>query len=589
MTKGVMQRSAPILIAILLLAGGATLGVLQVRWVGIASRAEEERLRRALELGAVQTAGDAEEEVRVILSLTRISAADFETQSWSQIEAGLGLWYANARFPDLLRAFSIVTDSPASAVRTYSRTQARLVASVLPADVMKVLSEAQSAGARSNGGQRSWPSVMLEANRRIIALPVPGADNQGAASAGFVIIELDTSVFYEKVLPYFVAVDLGDFLYRIVASDKTVLAESSGPFTNRQPETAVGVSSLPVLGGPFHGQVPAAPGAGSNGSISVDPLLQLWLERASGAQSARVMPPDIGFSSDAEATLQVFYPKASLDATMKLRQALNISISLGILSLLIVSMLVLWRLYRRSLSLRASEQEFVASISHELRTPISVIQATSQNLARGVVSDPARQQRYAEVIHGQIRRLSGMVESILLYAGLQSGRGRPPGLSDIDLPTFVQDLFQPLWYLAQERGSRVKLDTAGMPARICSDRVAIGLILENLVVNAIRHADPGEIRVSITATEGRILVIAVEDDGPGIPAREQSRVFEPFTRGERSVRDQKPGSGLGLHLVKRVTALLGGKVSLQSPYRSGAQGGCRFVVSLPFEEPSRGD
>lgn len=118
MTKGVMQRSAPILIAILLLAGGATLGVLQVRWVGIASRAEEERLRRALELGAVQTAGDAEEEVRVILSLTRISAADFETQSWSQIEAGLGLWYANARFPDLLRAFSIVTDSPASAVRT---------------------------------------------------------------------------------------------------------------------------------------------------------------------------------------------------------------------------------------------------------------------------------------------------------------------------------------------------------------------------------------------------------------------------------------------------------------------------------------
>jgi signal transduction histidine kinase len=241
-------------------------------------------------------------------------------------------------------------------------------------------------------------------------------------------------------------------------------------------------------------------------------------------------------------------------------------VSLGIIGILLASMVVLSRMYGRSVRLRASEQEFVASISHELRTPISVIQATSENLSRGVVTEPARLPRYAEVIHGQIKRLSSMVESILLYSGLESGRARSPAMMEIDLPALLREVVQPLEHLAEERRSTLRLAADSLPDIICSDGTALRLIIENLVMNAISHASPGEIRLSVTRKAFDTLRIAVEDDGQGIPAREQARVFEPFMRGERSARQQRPGSGLGLHLVKRVAALLGGKVSLESPY-----------------------
>ena len=185
-----------------------------------------------------------------------------------------------------------------------------------------------------------------------------------------------------------------------------------------------------------------------------------------------------------------------------------------------------------------------------------------------------------------------MVESILFYSGLQAETGRKPKLARIEPAKLVEDITQPLAVLAAGNGSRLVVRHDGLPARILSDPVALRLILENLVTNAIRHADPGEIRLELTRRAFDLLRITVEDDGPGIPAREQRRVFEAVVRGERSSSDQKPGSGLGLHLVRRVTAMLGGSVSLESPYRTLAdqpRPGCRFVVTLPCREAPNGE
>jgi signal transduction histidine kinase len=183
------------------------------------------------------------------------------------------------------------------------------------------------------------------------------------------------------------------------------------------------------------------------------------------------------------------------------------------------------------------------------------------------------------------------VESILFYSGLQSGASKAPAMSDIDLHSFLDDVISPLQQLAAEKGSTLRLSADSIPGAMRSDPTALRLVLENLVMNAVRHADTGEIRVTVTRKVFDLISIAVEDEGPGIPAREQAHVFAPFARGERSIKGQRPGSGLGLHLVERVCAMLGGEVKLESPYldiAETAHRGCRFTVLIPFIETRDG-
>ena len=199
-------------------------------------------------------------------------------------------------------------------------------------------------------------------------------------------------------------------------------------------------------------------------------------------------------------------------------------------------------------------------MSHELRTPIAVLQSTTENLKSGVVTDPQRVSQYSEIIYKETRRLAGMVENILLYSGLEK---RTPGSNaavHVDVGKLVDEVLTSLREPAREAHCKIDLTARNTPVSIRSDPAALRLILENLLLNAIRHGLPAdrkgaraEIRLIV---EQKVyqhgLFITVEDDGVGIPPREGRRIFEPFVRGEASVRAQRPGSGLGLHLVRRV-------------------------------------
>jgi signal transduction histidine kinase len=427
----------------------------------------------------------------------------------------------------------------------------------------------------ADGARPPRPSQTVDLGQGRIAFAMP-------AAASAVVAVIDTQVVYERIVPFYMNRSLPDYPFRVAAVDGGKILAHSGSFApGRDPEVDVGIS-LQVAD--FGRPGARGPGPAGNSSRSTDPLLQSWLQRVAGGDASAPAPPDL----PSAARLQVFYPNGTLAAAVRRQQLTSLAVAFGILGFLAASAVVLARLYRRSSRLRASEREFVASISHELRTPIAVIQATSENLTRGVVSDPSRLKKYADVIHGQIRRLSGMVEGILLYSGLLSGRAPAPVLSDVDVATLIAETIRPLEALAAERGSALRVDTEGIPRQLGTDASTLRLVVENLVVNAIRHADPGEIRVRAVRRAFDALQVVVEDDGPGIPSREQARIFEPFVRGERSARAQTAGSGLGLHLVRRVVSLVGGTVTLESPYAAisgAARAGCRFVVTLPCREP----
>jgi two-component system phosphate regulon sensor histidine kinase PhoR len=262
---------------------------------------------------------------------------------------------------------------------------------------------------------------------------------------------------------------------------------------------------------------------------------------------------------------------------------------------------VLLRFYRNTEKLREMEQEFVASISHELRTPIAVLQSTSENLKKGVVTDASRLARYGTIIHREVKRLSRTLEGILIYSGLEKRSWNGLQSTSVDLGQLVGDVVESLREPAEEVDAGITVHQNIPDHRIIADATGLRLILENLIVNAIRHglpeADktdaPREIRLYVKSQRlGRELSIKVEDNGCGISTKEAKTIFDPFVRGEASVSAQRPGSGLGLHLVKQVVKILGGTISLESPYldlMGKEQSGCRFVVLVPIQQEETGE
>jgi len=428
---------------------------------------------------------------------------------------------------------------------------------------------------------------------------------------------IDLSVLLEEVLPHYLTLYLGQYPHAVISSEGGTIFASAGflqqEVSERSPEIAVPIISPLSLGDPrnfLEGdrpasiQKPARTGPGDRSVGDVDrqsPFLAFLLSRSLGHDMMRILQGGEG----PLARVSVYYPNRPLEEIIAVRKSVNLVVSFGIVAVLLLSFLVMYRLYTKTGELRAREQEFVASMSHELRTPVSVIRSAADNLADGVIGDEKRVETYGKLIREQAARLTRMVEGILAFAGLSSGvRSREEKVDIISLSRAVVDSLRPF---AEKVGATIGVSIDGVPACVKTDPSALRLIMENLLTNALRHGlrsstedergagnavleyrgDPVRLEVSCTG-KGNCTII-VEDHGGGIPAKEAGKLFEPFVRGEQAVKEQREGTGLGLHLVKRVVALLGGTIALESPYRNRLGimvSGCRFRVEFPVEEVS---
>jgi signal transduction histidine kinase len=233
--------------------------------------------------------------------------------------------------------------------------------------------------------------------------------------------------------------------------------------------------------------------------------------------------------------------------------------------------LLLWAAWRAR---RVARQQlvFVAGITHELRTPLAVIRSAAENLADGVVSEPAHVRRYGALLLAEGRRLSQMVEQAIDVAALETRSGAAP-VEDYDLGALVTDLVA---------ASPAGVSTAIAPAlpSLRGDPAATRLVLRNLVENARKHAAGSPIAIQVDAVSsaaGPALRIELADRGPGIDADDLPHLFEPFYRGRRARDQQVPGSGLGLSVVKRLVQRQHGTITVRSQPGRGA----RFIVHLP--------
>jgi two-component system, OmpR family, phosphate regulon sensor histidine kinase PhoR len=219
-------------------------------------------------------------------------------------------------------------------------------------------------------------------------------------------------------------------------------------------------------------------------------------------------------------------------------------------------------------------RDFVTNASHELKTPAAGIQAVAETIRSAAHDDPSMVPRFARQLEREAVRLTRIVADLLDLSRLESGSELAETL---DLATVVREEAGRFAERAAELTLRLSIEADGRTGVRGSAR-DLGLLVRNLVDNAVRHTRPGgriEIRL---VTEDDSAVLRVADTGIGIPTRDLPRVFERFYRVDRARSRETGGTGLGLSIVKHVAENHGGRVDVSSELGRGSE----FVVRLPL-------
>lgn len=262
----------------------------------------------------------------------------------------------------------------------------------------------------------------------------------------------------------------------------------------------------------------------------------------------------------------------------------------GIILISLIGLICILLLYQlvRIQRQRNKEREFTSSITHELRTPLTVIQSASDNLCENLVK-PQKIPSYGKLIKQQSTRLNSMIENMLVYSKIEGNKFYNKIENKVNLKQFFELLKIQSADLAKEKGIKIQWVLKNVDDKVVLiDRRLLELVFSNLISNSLFHAYnkySGEIRVEVKFNQPHNSIFAIiEDDGIGIPIKEQKYIWDSYYRGENSINSQERGSGLGLFIVKKNITILGGKISLTSPYKrlnGTIKNGCHFEFKIP--------
>jgi two-component system phosphate regulon sensor histidine kinase PhoR len=259
--------------------------------------------------------------------------------------------------------------------------------------------------------------------------------------------------------------------------------------------------------------------------------------------------------------------------TERLLGVLLIPVSTLIIAVGLAVVLLTVAAERRTSRLRS---DFIANVSHELKTPLSLIRMFGELLATGKHKGHESPKEYAEIITREAERLSHLIDNVLDFARIERGKASYD-FAEGALDEVIERALDVCRYRVEKERMRLRTEIErGLPL-VRMDENAMTLVLLNLVDNAVKYAAEGkEIEVRLVRTPGGV-TLSVKDRGPGIPADEQLRIFERFYRA-RTARDRNVrGSGIGLALVKHIVEAHGGRLAVISALGHGAT----FTVSLP--------
>jgi len=257
---------------------------------------------------------------------------------------------------------------------------------------------------------------------------------------------------------------------------------------------------------------------------------------------------------------------------------LNMTLAAVLAIILLGGVVMALRTASREIRLSQMKSDFVSNVSHELRTPLASIRVFGEFLRLGRVSEPEKLREYGEFIETESRRLTGLVNNILDFSKIDSGR-KTYTFEEASLNEVVAETLRTFDIRLKHSGFRIEVKQADPLPPMQIDADAMSQAVSNLIDNAVKYSgESKDIAVRICRQDGWA-VVSVEDRGIGISRAEQRRIFERFHRvGSGLIHDVK-GSGLGLAIVRHIVEAHDGLVSVESQPGKGSV----FAIKLPLK------
>jgi signal transduction histidine kinase len=307
---------------------------------------------------------------------------------------------------------------------------------------------------------------------------------------------------------------------------------------------------------------------------SVPPLAALRRAVAEAGQPSTVVarvplgPPLEGYTLAAELPGDPAGPLAFRNRTLYIALLVLLYVGIG------AGFGLTLREMRRAYKLSRLKTDFVANISHELRTPLTSVRLFAETLREGRAEGPEEVRECVAMLSSEADRLSRMVEKLLDWSRLESGRGKLE-LQRTEVPVLLDRIGDA--YRAQQLPASYQTEVEPQLPPVNVDPDAMAQVVLNLLHNAVKYT-PDDKRIRVRARRaGRNVAIEVEDNGPGVRPHDRKRIFDRFYRGDDLLSRQTEGTGLGLAIAKKIVELHGGRIELDSKVGEGST----FRVILP--------
>lgn len=557
------------LLAILIMtAVVVVLAVFQYRWTAQISQSEHDRLKTQLETSVRDFDGEFSYDFERLCEGFEIAPQAPDSTFESAIARQYLNWSKTTSRPGLVAALHIWQpgSSQTSRLESFDSGSGKFESAGWP-DNLASLRQFLSKGAGrlepliSDRDAVYYPWTFYEDGPALIRplfrlSPTDPDIGSDARPAGFLIVEINRGFLDDEYLPELAGWHFGDMGLEVA------IRSAKPPYKK------------------IFSSDPGFPAA------STRPDASLNLFDSVGEEARRRGRAPVQSSNEAaQWQLLVQDPAGSLDVAVDQWRRRNLAISFGLLAILVFGALLIFSVARRAERLAKLQMEFVAGVSHELYTPVAVINSAAENLVDGVVENAQQMQEYGGMIRDQGRRLEHLLDQVLSFAAGQF-RGSNSSLQPVEIASIVAqslDLSEPL---LRDAGFIVEQDVPADLPPIAADPASVRICIENLFSNVMKYAESGgwvRIQARISPNDSSEVLVIVEDKGPGISPSDLPNIFDPFYRAQAARDTQTRGVGLGLYLVKRIMESMDGNVTVSSEPGRGS----RFVLHFRVATSAR--